>query len=63
VDAEAAMGGATKTRTATGPGVGSTRCRRDCRVTLAEMENKEDADYELRESFENGRRAGMSKPR
>ena len=63
VDANAAMGLATRTRTATRASVGSSRCRSDCGVTVAEMEMNRTPMISCTSVSKNGRRDGMSKPR
>jgi hypothetical protein len=60
--AKAATGRATTTRTATKTSVGRTRCRSDCRVTVAEMEIKSTPIISCTRVSKNGRRAGISKP-
>jgi hypothetical protein len=62
VDANAASGRATATSTATSPSVGSTRWRRDCGVTVAEMETNKTPMISWTSVPKNGWRAGRSKP-
>ena len=63
VAANAAIGLAARTRTATKASVGSSRCRSECGVTVAEMEMNRMPIISCTSVSKNGRRAGMSKPR